>query len=144
MNEKRNEDFEELQEQDVQPAEETVHAETASTEEIYDMTEEQKREKEPGATARPKRTFIEQRDIMTDQLQSAIENLMRESTVRRIKVIAKDGRVILDIPAWAAALGGVAAILYIPILTAVGVLGGVYSGVKLEIEREVDDETTAA
>lgn len=105
-----------------------------------EISEEAKRESQAGEHAEEKRTYYEERVVRGEQLWSTIEELLRESTVRRIRVISGTGRVIIDIPVWAAAVGGAAAIIALPILSAIGVIGGLLAGFKVEIEREVRAE----
>lgn len=87
-----------------------------------------------------KRVYVEEREVRGSQILDSIEELIHESTVRRIRVKNKAGRVLVDIPVWAAAVGGVTALLLAPIISAIGVLGGAIAGFKLEIEREVEEE----
>ncbi|MCL6473115.1 MAG: DUF4342 domain-containing protein [Firmicutes bacterium] len=103
----------------------------------HEISEEAREEPQAGERAQEKRTYYEERVVRGEQLWSTIEELLRESTVRRIRVINGAGRVVIDIPVWAAAVGGAAAIIALPILSAIGVIGGLLAGFKVEIEREV-------
>ncbi|HZD60954.1 MAG TPA: DUF4342 domain-containing protein [Anaerolineae bacterium] len=93
-----------------------------------------------------KEVYVEKREVRGSQLMDTLNQLIRESTVRRIRVKNKAGRVIIDIPVWAAAAGGSAAVILAPVLSAIGVLGGILTGFTIEIEREVTEkeEGTAA
>ncbi len=95
-------------------------------------------EKQPEAQEK-KKTYVEERVVRGEQLMDTLQELLRESSVRRIRVINSEGRVVLDIPVWAAAVGGAAAIIALPILSAVGVVGGLLAGFKVEIEREAKE-----
>ena len=87
-----------------------------------------------------KKIYVEEREVRAGQLLDTINELIRESTVRRIRVKNKQGRVLLDIPVWLAAIGGVTAVITLPVLSAIGVLGGALAGVRIEIEREVEEK----
>lgn len=87
-----------------------------------------------------KKVYVEEREVRGGQLLDTVEKLLHESTVRRIRIKNKAGRVVLDIPVWVAAVGGATAVIAVPIIAAVGVIGGLLAGVKVEIEREVEEK----
>ncbi|MHB8842158.1 MAG: DUF4342 domain-containing protein, partial [Candidatus Aquicultor sp.] len=62
------------------------------------------------------------------------------STVNLIKVKNREGRVVLDIPVWAAAVTGAAAVILAPIVAAIGVVGGLVADFKVEVERNAPPE----
>jgi len=137
---RRDEEFEEMQEPDVQPEEapemgqeleeEATTSEIAASEAAQSEKAEEKKEK----------TYTEEIRVTGRQLQETLEKLLRESSVRRIKVKNKQGRVLLDIPVWAAAAGGTAVLIASVPIFVIGVLGGALYGLKIEVER-VEEES---
>ncbi|HZD60709.1 MAG TPA: DUF4342 domain-containing protein [Anaerolineae bacterium] len=102
--------------------------------------------KETTEEAGKKEVYTEEREVRSGQLMDTLNQLIYESTVRHIRLKNKAGRVLVDIPVWAAAVGGSAAVILAPVLSAIGVLGGALAGFTIEIEREVEkkEEGTAA
>lgn len=132
---RKGEEFEAMQEPDVQP-EETPEMEQglegeATTKEIA-ASEAAQGEK---AEEKKERTYTEEIRVTGKQLQETVERLLRESSVRRIKVKNKQGRVLLDIPVWAAAAGGTAVLIASVPIFVIGVLGGALYGLRIEVER---------
>jgi len=133
---RRDKEFEEMQEPDVQPEEmpemgqeleeEATTSEIAASEEAQSEKAEEKKEQ---------KTYTEEIRVTGKQLQETIEKLLRESSVRRIKVKNKQGRVLLDIPVWAAAAGSVAVLIASVPVFVVGALGGALYGLRVEVER---------
>lgn len=81
------------------------------------------------------KTYTEVREVRGAQVASTVQNLMRESTVRRIRVKNKNGRVILDVPVWIATVGSATAIVVAPVISAIGFLTGILANITIEIER---------
>jgi len=137
MEEKKTEGIEELSEEKMRPetqAEVEEEAKEATRE--GGIAEETEAEKEAQEEAAGKAIYVEEREVRGAQLMDTLEELLRESTVRRVKIKNKAGRVILDIPVWVAAVGGAAAVIAVPVISVISVFGGAVAGFKLEIERE--------
>ncbi len=86
------------------------------------------------------RMYTEEWTVRANQLMDTIDKLLRDSTVNRIKVKNREGRVVLDIPVWAAAITGAAAVILAPFVAAIGVVGGLVADFKVEVERNVPPE----
>jgi hypothetical protein len=82
-----------------------------------------------------KGTVTEEIKVQAQDLFKAINDLARESTVRRVTILRKD-RVLVDIPLVVGV--GVSAILafYLPVISALAAVGALLSGCTLRIERE--------
>lgn len=110
-----------------------------------DMAEEMAQEmgapQSEARQAEARRTYVEEQQVRAGQLLNTVQNLLRESNVRRIRIKNKAGRVVLDIPVWIAAVAGATAVIAAPIITAIGVLGGLLANVRIEVERTVEEET---
>lgn len=89
---------------------------------------------QPGGETRG-RMYTEEWTVRVDQLMDTVNKLIHDSTVNRVRIKNREGRVLLDIPVWAAAIGGVAAITLAPLITAVGVVGGLLADFRVEVER---------
>ena len=92
------------------------------------MTDEQKKEE---------RTWIEEIEVLGQELVDRITNLVEEGNVQRVTIRNPDGRVLLDLPLTAGvAVGGAVAILA-PVLAVLGTLAALVARVKLEVVRTV-------
>ncbi|MDI6716150.1 MAG: DUF4342 domain-containing protein [Actinomycetota bacterium] len=83
-----------------------------------------------------KRVYVEELEVSGQQLWDRIKELAHESNVRRVVIKNREGRTVLDVPLWIAAAGGLTAVMAFPIISAIGVIGGLLAGIRLEIERE--------
>lgn len=106
------------------------------------MTEEQPVIEEPQAEEQPeaeKATVTEEIKVQVEDLFKVINDLVREGTVRRVKVLHND-RVLVDVPLWAGIGTGMLMAVYMaPVAALIGV-GALLGGVTLRVEREVPPE----
>ncbi len=80
-------------------------------------------------------TVSEEIKVQVEDLFKVINDLIREGTVRRVKVIHQD-RILVDIPLWAGLGTGVLMAVYMaPIAALIGV-GALLGGVTVRVERE--------
>ncbi len=86
------------------------------------------------------RTVLEELEVAGGELVDTVAELIYESSVRRVRIKNKEGRELLDIPVWLAAVGGMTAVVAAPIMAAVGAVAGLLTGCTLEIEREIIEE----
>ncbi len=93
------------------------------------MTEEKKEAK----------TVLEELEVAGGELVDTVSELLYESSVRRVRIKNKEGRELLDIPVWLAAVGGMTAVVAAPIMAAVGAVAGLLTGCTLVIEREIEE-----
>jgi hypothetical protein len=102
------------------------------------MSEEQTVVEEPQVEEQPKAekpTMTEEIKVQVEDLFKVINDLVREGTVRRIKVFHND-RVLVDIPLWAGLGTGMLMAVYMaPVAALIGV-GALLGGVTLRVERE--------
>ena len=90
------------------------------------MTE---KEKEKG------RISFEEMKVKGNELVDKVKEIIEEGNARRI-IIKKDRKTVMELPL-AVGVGGVtAAILFAPVLAAVGAFAALVSDVKVVIERE--------
>ncbi|HEY3373663.1 MAG TPA: DUF4342 domain-containing protein [Candidatus Aquicultor sp.] len=97
---------------------------------------------EPQATAQQQaqgpstgRIVVEEFAVRGNQLLDTVQRVLRESSVRRIKIKNQEGRTLLDIPVLVAAVGSATAIVWLPILSALALLTGLFANLKVEVER---------
>jgi hypothetical protein len=102
------------------------------------MTEEEKAGETPDAEEQPKaekKMVTEEIKVQVEDLFKAIDDLIREGTVRRVRVF-KDDRMLVDIPLWAGVGSGVLMAVYMaPIAALIGV-GSLLGGLTVRVERE--------
>jgi hypothetical protein len=102
------------------------------------MSEEEKSVEEPQAEEKArveKNVVSEEIKVQMQDLFKAINDLIREGTVRRVKVY-KDDRILMDIPLWAGVGGGVLLAVYMAPIAALISVGALVGGCTLRVERE--------
>lgn len=93
------------------------------------------------ATEQPKADRSEEFKVQAQDLFKAINDLVRQGSVRRVKVLHND-RVLVDIPLWAGIGGGMLLAVYMaPVAALIGV-GALLGGCTVRVERE--DSSPAA
>ncbi len=86
------------------------------------------------------RGVCEEIEVAGNELVERVKALAAEGSVRRIKIIADDGDVFFEAPLNVGlAVSGVV-ILAAPWLAVLGVIAGLVKKVKIEVEREADDD----
>lgn len=86
------------------------------------------------------RISFEEIKVKGSQLVEKVKELIHEGSARRV-TIRKDGRVLLEFPLTVGVGGATAAIMFTPVLAAVGALAALVSDVDVEIERHVEEGT---
>ena len=84
------------------------------------------------------RSWTEEIDVAGEQLLEKVKNLAAEGSVRRLRVIAPDGDIAVDIPLTVGAIAGGAVVIAAPVLAVIGALAAFVTKVKIEIVREDD------
>jgi len=77
------------------------------------------------------KTRTEELNISGEDLLSTIKNLVHQGNIRRITIVNKDGRTLLEVPL---TLGVVGALL-LPTLAALGALAAIVTECKIVVER---------
>lgn len=94
-------------------------------------------------TKERKRTVVEEIEVAGNQLVDRVKELAREGSVRRMRIVADDGDVFLETPLnIGLAVGGVVA-LAAPWLAILGAIAALVTKVKIEVEREAEDDEEA-
>lgn len=84
------------------------------------------------------RINIDEIKVKGSQLVEKVRELIHEGNARRV-TIRKDGRVLLEFPLAIGVGGATAAIMFTPVLAAVGALAALVSDVDVEVERIVEE-----
>jgi len=82
-----------------------------------------------------KSTVTEEIKVQAEDLFQAINNVIREGSVRRITVMRND-RILLDIPLAVGVAASMILAFYLPVISALAGLGVLLSGATLRIERD--------
>lgn len=96
------------------------------SEHVIEIVEEDERMKE---------SRLDSLVVRGEQVWETIQNLLHDVTVRRVTVLRRDGKKVLDIPVYA----GVAGILLLGPWTAVPLLGAVLFEYSLVVERRTGE-----
>lgn len=84
--------------------------------------------------------WIEEIEVVGDQLVGRVKDLIREGNVRRLIISKSDGEVLLEVPLSAGlAVGGVTTI-FAPVLVALGAMAGMVASFKVEVVRQPDKD----
>ena len=90
-------------------------------------------------TEKKRRTIVEEIEVAGDKLVERVKELAKEAGVRKMRIVADDGDVFLQTPLNVGlAVGGVV-VLAAPWLAILGVIAGLVTKVRIEVEREVDE-----
>jgi len=82
-----------------------------------------------------KSTVTEEIKVQAEDLFQAINDLIREGSVRRITIMRND-RILLDIPLAVGVAASMVLAIQLPVLSALAGLGVLLSGASLRIERD--------
>lgn len=85
------------------------------------------------------RTASEELKVQAKDLVQTISDLVREGTVRRVKVIHKE-RTLIDFPLVAGVPAAVVLATQLPVLSAITGVGALLGGCTVRVEREVPAE----
>jgi len=90
-------------------------------------------------TETPKQKLnIERIKVEGKQLVDKIREILEEGNARRV-ILKKDKRTLMEFPLAVGVGGAAAAILFAPVLAAVGALAALVSDIEVLIEREIID-----
>ena len=110
------------------------------TEEEKVLEPEQTEEQEEQAGSEPgKATVSEELKVQAQDLFKAINDLIRESTVRRVTIMRND-RVWVDIPLLVGIPVSFVLATQLPVISALAATGALLGGFTLRIEREEPKE----
>jgi len=88
-----------------------------------------------------KRTVSEEIEVQGQQLVERVKDLLHEGNVRKLIIKDAKGKYLLEVPLTVGVVAGGVLVLAAPVWVALGVLAGLVANAKIEIIREVEDET---
>ncbi len=88
-----------------------------------------------------KRTFSEEIEVAGNQVVERVQELVKEGNVRRLIIRNPDDKILLEMPLTVGAVAGGVIALATPWLAALGAFAALVARVKIEIIREIDDDS---
>lgn len=86
------------------------------------------------------RTIVEVIEVAGNQLVDRVKELAKETKVRQLKIVADDGDVFFETPLNIGLVVGGVVVLAAPWLAILGTIAALATKVRIEIEREADDD----
>jgi hypothetical protein len=80
--------------------------------------------------------------ISGDEVVARIRQLISNGNVRRVIIRTEEGRTLLEVPLTAASAVGAAAVLFAPVLAAIGALAALAAKLTIIIERTDQPQST--
>jgi hypothetical protein len=90
--------------------------------------------------AKEKRTFIEEFKVAGRDLVDRVEELIEQGNVRRLIILNKEGRPLLEIPLTAGVVAGGAVTLVHPVLAALDAMAALLADVTIKVVRVEGEE----
>lgn len=87
-----------------------------------------------------KRTWTEEIEVRGSELVERVKELIEDSSASRLIIRKPDGDVLMEVPIVAGAAVGGAAVLFAPVLAALGAMAALLAQFKIEIIREEPEE----
>jgi hypothetical protein len=106
------------------------------SEETKVLEEEQVEEQ---AQAQDQQPVTEEIKVQAQDLFKVLNDIIRESTVKRVTVMRND-RILVDIPMALGVAASVVFAVYMPVLSAIVAVGALLGGCTVRIEREEPEE----
>lgn len=105
------------------------------------MSEETKvlEEEQVEEQAQDQQPVTEEIKVQAQDLFKVINDIIRESTVKRVTVMRND-RILVDIPLAIGVAASVVFAVYMPVLSAIVAVGALLGGCTVRIEREEPEE----
>ena len=90
------------------------------------------------------KTFTEEIEVAGHQLMAEVTRLISEGNVRKLRILSKEGEVVLTIPLTAGAVAGGVVVIAAPWIAVIATLAAVLAKVRLEVVRAVPVEPEEA
>jgi hypothetical protein len=90
--------------------------------------------------SKKKRTWTEEIEVAGNELVGRIKDLIEDSSATRVIIRKPSGEVLMEVPVVAGAAVGGAAVLFAPVLAAIGAMAALLGKFKVEIVREANDD----
>ena len=89
------------------------------------------------------KTFTEEIEVAGHQLLGEINRLVSEGNVRKLRILSKEGEVVVNIPLTAGAVAGGVVVVAAPWIAVIATLAAVVAKVRLEVVRSVPADEEA-
>jgi len=86
------------------------------------------------------RSFVDEIKVAGRDLIECVEDLIEQGNVRRLIILNKDGRALLEVPLTAGVVAGGAVGLVHPVLAALGAMAALLADVTINVVREVEPD----
>lgn len=87
------------------------------------------------------RTLTEELELAGKDLVERVKELIEEGNVRRIIIRNAEGRSLIEVPLTAGAVVSGVLVLYSPVFAGLAALGALVAKLKVEVVREVSDDS---
>lgn len=88
------------------------------------------------------RTWIEEFRVAGRDLVDRVEELVEQGNVRRLIILNKQGRTLLEIPLTAGVVAGGVVTLARPVVAALGAMAALLADVRIKVVRVADEGTS--
>lgn len=87
-----------------------------------------------------KKTWIEEIEVTGNELVARVKELIEDSSATRIIIRKPNGTVMMEVPIVAGAAVGGAAVIFAPVLAAIGAMAALITQCTVEVVREQDPD----
>ncbi len=87
-----------------------------------------------------KNDWVEEIEVAGNDLVSRVKELIEEGNVRRLIIRKADGDVLMEVPLTASVVVGGAAVVFAPMLAALGALAALVTQLRIEVIRVGEPE----
>jgi hypothetical protein len=87
-----------------------------------------------------KKRWIEEIEVTGNELVARVKELIEDSSASRVIIRKPSGEVLMEVPIVAGAAVGGAAVIFAPVLAALGAMAALLAQFKIEVVREKDAE----
>lgn len=87
-----------------------------------------------------KKRWTEEFEVAGNELVDRVKEWIEDSSASRLIIRKPDGDVLMEVPIVAGAAVGTAAVIFAPVIAAIGAMAALIGQVKVEIVREKDED----
>ncbi len=102
------------------------------------MSDETGKTTDEDKTAKHGKSIFEEIEVAGSQVIDQVKAIIKEGNVRRIKLSDQDGDFAIELPMTVGVIAGGALVLAAPWLAILGVVAGMITKVRIEVERDAD------
>ena len=87
-----------------------------------------------------KKRWIEEIEVTGNELVARVKDLIEDSSATRLIIRKPSGEILMEVPIVAGAAVGSVAVIFAPVLAAIGAMAALLAQFKIEIVREKDSD----